>query len=433
MMNVHPLVQQYVNDVCRQVKARELRKDIKEELESHLEELIGFKQAQGLDDDAAVHWAIAQMGDKCLVAKGLNQVHKPRIPWAMLGSLVLLLTIALVTMYAVELSYKAASSIMGGIQLFVRQAAYMAAGLVVLLGLSRIHYRTLLNFTWTLYGVTIVLMLIVFIWGPQVNGATSSIRLGPITLDVMGISPYLFIVSAAGLLYQRQESWRVVLWHTVLFTMVPLVLFAASPSFSNLVIYAFAYALFLYVSRCGWRWLVPHVFIVTMLFILFVLLNRHSRERLAFFYRHEVSADAGYIYIQIDEAVRSAGWWGHGFASVTKRLPLIHSDTIFTYIVYSQGWFFGIFVLLSALLFVSQLIKAALSVRDTYGKKLINGLGAIFAVQFIWSIGMSLGVLPISAVTLPFISYGGSALLAQLAATGIIYNVYRRKDMIQVR
>ncbi|MMZ65896.1 Lipid II flippase FtsW [compost metagenome] len=112
-------------------------------------------------------------------------------------------------------------------------------------------------------------------------------------------------------------------------------------------------------------------------------------------------------------------------------LPQIHSDNVFTYLIYSLGWVFGILVLMIVLLFVTQLVNAAMSVRDPYGKMLIAGLGAFFSVQFVWSIGMSLGLLPISAVSFPLISYGGSGLMAQLGAIGLIYGVYRRKDMVR--
>lgn len=433
-MNVHPLVEEYVDDICRQVRAKELRKDIREELTGHLEELMESKRAQGLDDSEVAQWAITQMGDAHSVAKGLNQVHKPRIPWSILGSLALLLMIALVAMYTVDLSYKAAQVKYGEMDLFVRQAINMGVGLVVLFGLSRIHYRKLLNFSWVLYCGTIVLMLAAFTWGPQINGMSGYLLMGPITFDVIGISPYLLIVSAAGFLYQRRENWKAVFWHTALFTLAPLILYATAPSFSNFVIYALGYMLFLYISKCGWKWVVPHAFIFSTLLLIFTLHTQHGRYRIAaFFHRYEFPMDAGYMYIQIDEAVRSAGWWGHGFASVTQKLPYIHTETVFTYMVYSLGWLFGAFVLLSTLIFVSQLVKAASSVRDTYGKMLVNGLGALFAVQFVWSIGMSLGVLPILAVTLPFISYGGSGMLIQLSAIGIIYSVYRRKDMIRLK
>ena len=63
---------------------------------------------------------------------------------------------------------------------------------------------------------------------------------------------------------------------------------------------------------------------------------------------------------------------------------------------------------------------------------LIIGLGALFVFKFAYSIGMSLGLLPLTSVMLPFISYGGTGLLVQLAALGIIYSVYRRKDMVRV-
>ncbi|UUZ91293.1 permease prefix domain 1-containing protein [Paenibacillus sp. P25] len=199
-MDKHPLVIDYVSDVCRQVKAKELRKDIREELISHLEELMQFKRDQGLSDDEAAQWAIEQMGDTYSVAKGLNQVHKPRIPWTILGSLALLFMITLVSMYAVDLGYRANLGFEFN-YFFKRQTFYIAIGLIALFGLSRIHYKRLLHYSWWLYGGTVVLMWAAFVWGPRVNGSVY-LAIGSFALNIMGIGTYCLIVSAAGILYQ---------------------------------------------------------------------------------------------------------------------------------------------------------------------------------------------------------------------------------------
>lgn len=431
MIHIHPLLQEYVDQVCRQVKARELRQEIREEIAGHLDELWESMRAEGLDEEAAARQAIAQMGDTDSVAQGLNRVHQPRVPWAMLCSLALLLTIALLAMFAVQLSYNAGNGFLSDTELFVKQAVYMAAGLVVLFALSRIHYRNLHNYSWMIYGLSIILLLTANLWGQQINGSRVFFLGG---LNITTVCPYLFIVAAAGFLSRGYESYRTALWQLVVFGIVPLLLFAVIPSFANLMLYAVTFALMLCFSGYGRHWVMAHLSLVTAIFLLPTLLSGRGQDRLiAFLWRYRDAEGSGYTYTKIDEAIRSAGWRGHGFGLQVDWLPYIHSDHIFTYLVYSLGWMFGAFVLLSFLFFILYLIKAGLAIKDSYGKMLITGLGSLFAIQFAWSIGMSLGILPISAVSFPLISYGGSGLLAQLAAIGLIYSVYRRKDMIRVR
>jgi len=430
MREAHPLVKRYVEEVCGQIKAKEARADIREEIASHLEDLIESRRAEGAEDDAAALWAIGRMGDASSVAEGLNRVHKPRTPWAMLGALAMLAAIALLAMYAVELSYAAGRQRLSGV--FERHTAYMGAGFLVLWSLSRLPYTILLRLSRLSYGATVALLMSVLLWGERINGAAGYIFLGPIRIDVVEASLYLFLVSSAGALYRRRDTWGAVALHLVAYSVVPLALYALLPSYSSAVLYAAANILFLSLSRCGWRWIVPHAASVAAAGVLYLLMSRHGLDRLrAFLHRYSVPDDAGYMYIQIDRAIRSAGWRGHGFGSVNTNLPYIHSDTIFTYLVYSLGWFVGVFVFVSAVLFVSQLVKAAGSVREPYGKMLINGIVSLFAVQFAWSFGMSLGLLPIVAMTVPFLGYGGGGLLAQLAAIGLVYGVYRRKDLIR--
>ncbi|MGZ7445133.1 FtsW/RodA/SpoVE family cell cycle protein [Paenibacillus sp. TH7-28] len=435
MRNLHPLLQEYAKQVCRQVKARELRQEISEEIAGHLDELWESLRAQGLDDEAAARQAIAQMGDTDAVAQGLNRVHKPRVPWAMLSVLTLLLGIALLSMYAVQLSYDAGSSRMSGISLFPNQAVYMAVGLAVLFTLSRIHYRDLRNYSWAIYGTAIVMLLGAHLLGEQVNGASYWViaALG-FNLNFNVFCPYLFTIAAAGVLSRGYENGRTALRQLVVFGIIPLLMFASIPSFVNLVLYAVTFALMLCFSGYGRRWVMAYLSLVTAIFLLPALLSDRGQARLiTFLWRYRDADGSGYTYTKIDEAIRSAGWRGHGFGLQMDWLPYIHTDHIFTYLVYSLGWMFGAFVLFSFLFFIFHLMKAGLAIKESYGKILITGLGALFAVQFVWSIGMSLGVLPISDVSFPLISYGGSGMLAQLAAIGLIYSVYRRKDMMRVR
>lgn len=430
MKNLHPLLQEYVSQVCKQVKARELRQEISEEISAHLYELWETKRVEGLDDEAAARQAIAQMGDTDSVANGLNRVHRPRVPWMMLFSLALLLTIALLAMYAVQLSYQAGEGLWYGTDFFGKQAVFMGIGLAILFLLSRIHYQNLNNYSWILYGLAVVLILIANQVGPQVNGARVFVISG---LSPTAICPYMFIVAAAGFLSRGYARRRTALWQLIILGIIPLLLFAAIPSFPSLLLYSVTFALMLFFSRYGWRWVIAYLSMVASIFVLPLLLSGLGQKRLIAFLRPQEDAEgSGYIYLQIEEAVRSAGWRGHGFGSSLQELPSIHSDSVFTYLIYSLGWMFGIIVLISILLFLFQLVKAAMSVRDAYGKMLISGLGALLAVQFAWSIGMSLGILPISAVSFPLISYGGSGLLSQLAAIGLIYSVYRLKDMIRI-
>src|SRR5690606_24626270 len=118
--------------------------------------------------------------------------------------------------------------------------------------------------------------------------------------------------------------------------------------------------------------------------------------------------------------------------SLVYKLPFLHSESIFTFIVYSLGWLFGIFVLTSIILLILQCVRAARVVRDTSGRMIITAIVIVFAIQYVWNIAMALGLLPILSISMPLFSYGGTSMLAQLSAIGLIYAIYRRIDIVRL-
>jgi len=431
--NIHPLVEQYVSDVCSQVKAKEIRPDIQEELLGHLDELIDARLAAKPDEDreAATRWAIRQMGASHEVASGLNRVHKPRIPWAMLGALGLLLIIAIIVMYAVTDAY--ASSEMGMFprrNFAINYILYTALGLAAMFLLSRIHYQRIIQHANWLYALTVILMLVTLTWGSTLNGA-SILMLGTVSVNFYETSVYILMVLAAiSLSRGNPASWQDVVWHLSMYTVVPLVLYGFAYRYSYLMIYALASTILILIYRRTWRWLVPQAGLLMAIGGYLLFFNHYGSTRIASLF--EMVASGDYLIQQTGEAIRSSSWFGHGVGSIADRLRYIHSESIFTFIVHSLGWLFGISVLACILLLMHQFVRAARQVRHTPGRMIIHAIVIVLAIQYLINIPMALGWLPVLSIPMPFISYGGSALLTNLAAIGLIYSIYRLKDMVRV-
>jgi cell division protein FtsW (lipid II flippase) len=110
-------------------------------------------------------------------------------------------------------------------------------------------------------------------------------------------------------------------------------------------------------------------------------------------------------------------------------IPSRNTDFVFTYIVCAFGWAAGIFLAIMFAAYIIRIIHTAALVKDSYGRLLVSGFAAIFAVRFFWNIPMALGITPITGVSLPFISYGRIDYLVNMAAIGLILSVYRRKNI----
>lgn len=136
-----------------------------------------------------------------------------------------------------------------------------------------------------------------------------------------------------------------------------------------------------------------------------------------------------WLYAQLNKTTQSAGLLGQGFNFDPGAIPEIHTDFIFTYIVYTFGWIAGIILIVLAITFLLRMSWVAMVVKDNYGKLLVSGFVTIFSVGFLWNILMNLGLAPISGVGLPFISFGGSQFVGNMAAIGIISNVYKLRNI----
>ncbi|MFH5187509.1 FtsW/RodA/SpoVE family cell cycle protein [Paenibacillus sp. TAB 01] len=433
-MDKHPLIQQYLSSVCMQIRARELHKEIRQEMAVHLEELVGCKREEGADEETAVRWALEQMGDPETVGAGLNRVHKPRIAWGLIGGLAALLIISLVAMYAVGLSYAAVpNGPFNGYHFLQNKMVFTFLGLGVAAVLVFFDYRKLRAYSLMIYTGAVLVTFLTMAYGHQVNGVRGYLYIAGFGMDWTTVSVFVFILCAAGMMLDKEKSLKAWCVQQLLFVAVPAGLYLGANSFSSLFLYTSAYLILSYYIRRSWKELIPVVSSGALFFLNFLFSKDYAMERLtAFLDRGSDPLGAGYMYIRVDEAVRSAGWWGHGFAAVNTRLPMIHTDTLFTYLIYSLGWLAGGAIVLCIVLLLVQMVSIVLEVKDPYGKGLVAGLAALFAVQFVWSIGMSVGMLPIMGISLPLIGYGGSQLLIHMAALGLMLSVYRRKDMIRV-
>jgi rod shape determining protein RodA len=161
-------------------------------------------------------------------------------------------------------------------------------------------------------------------------------------------------------------------------------------------------------------------------------LKDYQKERIETFLDPEQDPrGAGYQQIQARITVGSGGVWGKGFRQGTQGqlrfLPVAHNDFIFSVLAEEQG-FVGVIVVLGLYLFViMRALETAKLAKDRLGAYLVLGVLATFTFQVIYNITMSAGLAPVKGLTLPLMSYGGSSLIATLAAFGLILNVRMRR------
>lgn len=418
-------IQAYIDDVCSQIKFREIHQEIKLELETHLQEIVEEYLSKGLSENVAVSHAIAQMGSADIVGKQLNKVHKSKPEWSILTLSLIFVGIGLLAMYFIEKQGLFTST---PIPIFSRSLIFTIMAAIILTGLYLFDYRKLEPYSKYVYISTILLLVLIIIFGERFNGKPF-LNLGVLYFDVIGISPLLFSIALAGILHKWDWNKPRKVFLGLLLCVVPLVLLLTCSSISTSVIYAITCITLMIVSGAKPSNFFLLMGVISGMFILTITTVPYRLERLIIFIHPERDPlGNGWLNIQLSKLINSSGLFGQGFILKQKMLPDLHTDFIFSYITFTFGWIAGGVLIGLGMFFMIRMCRIAKVVKNHYAKLLISAFIAIFAVQFIWNILMNLGFAPICGVTLPFISFGGSQLVFNAAALGVISSVYRLRN-----
>lgn len=316
---------------------------------------------------------------------------------------------------------------------FTRQLAFLGGGIVLVALVLWAGKNRLLRFAPHLYLLSIALLLLTRVMGTVVNGAKSWLYLGPLPgFQPSELSKIALILALASALHERPI--RKVSDYLRLGALVapPTLLVLAEPDLgSSLVLMAIAATLVL-VRGVPWRQLVLMLLLVAVAVPVVVIpnLKPHQVERIVSFVNPEADPrGSGYQVIQSTIAVGSGGLTGKGYKAGTQSqlgfIPFRHTDFIFPVLAEEGGFVASVaLLLLYGLLFWRLLAMAAECIYER-DQLLIVGVAALISFQVIVNIGVTLGVAPVTGITLPLVSYGGTSLVSTLLALALVFVVHR--------
>jgi rod shape determining protein RodA len=322
---------------------------------------------------------------------------------------------------------------------FVHQVIYIIAGLVALAYFSITDYRGLGR----LYGITYIammlLLLLVRVAGHQALGAQRWIYLGFFELQASEISKLLIIVVLARFFFVRRDRIRspVTFGLALLLMIPPVALILVQPDLGTAIVFVVLFYGIAFMARVPKRFLLGSLLVGAALLPLAASrLQGYQRSRLITFLNPGADPQgAGYNILQAKIAVGSGGFFGKGFLTGTQgQLGFVPSRvTDFIFAIFSEEWgFIGAAVLLTIFfVLLLRLLRAAHLARDSFGALLAFGVATMIAFQLVVNVGMNLGIMPVVGIPLPFISYGGSSMLTNMAAIGMVQSVLiRHKGMM---
>ena len=354
------------------------------------------------------------------------------VDWLLLGALLVLTGIGIAMIYST--TYVVVGDHAGP---QVRTQSYaLVLGLIALFVFLVIDYRLLAENSLVLFGGLIALLLFVLFKGSTQFNATRWIEIGPFNLQPSEFGRIALALILATYFGENRRGARNMGDLVVggLFTAVPVLLIARQPDLGTAVTLIPVFLGIAYLAGMRLRLLGVIALIAVLMAPLAwqFALKDYQKSRITTFLDPEQDPRGdGYQQIQARITVGSGGLTGKGFMQGTqgqyKFLPVAHNDFIFSVLAEEQG-FIGVLAVLGLYLFIIlRSLEAARLSKDRLGAYLVAGIIAGFSFQVIYNIAMSAGLAPVKGITLPLMSYGGSSLIAALAAFGLILNVRMRR------
>ncbi len=318
-----------------------------------------------------------------------------------------------------------------------KQLIWSFIGIFVFFITIRLGYRFFLNISYTFYVVTILLLLWVLFFTEAKAGATRWIAIGPFALQPSEFSKMATVLMLANFLAGRNPNSKHLqnLILTVFFVGMPAILILKQPDLGSCLVFSPILIAIIFLWGIRIRYLLGFLLAgASSLPFLWHALKPYQQKRLLVFLNPSIDPiGASYTAIQSKIAVGSGGLIGKGWLQGTQTqldfVPEHHTDFIFTVIAEEFGFIGAFFIIILFALLIAYSFQIMKHTTDNRAKLLAIGIIGFFSFQVVINIAMTIGLAPITGITLPFISYGGSSLLATFFAFGLLASIYRERSI----
>jgi rod shape determining protein RodA len=326
---------------------------------------------------------------------------------------------------------------------FNRQLAYVLVGLVAMVAVARLDLERVGRYVWVLWGGLCAALAVVLIIGSTGGGARSWIEYGPVRVQPSELGKVVLIVVLATVIVQRSgdlDPRRLTLLALGL-TALPAAIVFIQPDLGTALVYVAILFAILWVAGQPWTHFAVFGTVVATVAVLVLwalpaagvdVLKPYQVERLTAFVDSGADrSETGYQLEQSKTAIGSGGALGKGTDGATQTindfLPEHHTDFIFAVVAEMFGFVGGGALILAYALVVWRGLRILSRARGRVDQLVAAGVVAMFSFQVFVNIGMNVGIMPITGLPLPFMSYGGSHTLTNLVAVGLLLRVAQRR------
>ena len=354
------------------------------------------------------------------------------IEWGILVCTILLLAIGLVALFSATQN--------SDYEELKKQVMWLGISIPIMVVVILIDYEFLAKISPLLYGVSLILLIAVLFTEP-INGATSWFNIGPFSMQPAEFAKIAIVLFLADVIVKIQRKGKdemnriLKLGLIVLTALVPVLLIIKQPDYGTALAFIFALIFMLFVAGIQKRYIIVSILLVVILVPVayFFILPEHAKARIDVYLNPDLDPrGAGYNIIQSKLAIGAGQLFGMGLLKGNQtQLGYLYpktTDFIFAVIGEEMGFIVAGLVIILYVVLITKAIHVAKTAKNDLGSYIAAGIAGIFFFHMVENIGMTMGLLPITGIPLPFVSYGGSSLLTNLILIAILLNISGRRQ-----
>ena len=353
--------------------------------------------------------------------------HLAQYDWLLLGAILLLMALGLMSLFSLSGT--------SPFPYFERQLIWVGVGIFLLIISSLIDFRLFKTQGYAallFYAIVILLLLLVLLINSKIRGVEAWLKIGELVIQPVELAKLALIILLAKFFSKRHiEIYRIQhLAISALYLSLPTFLVLLQPDLGSALILGSIWVAMVVFSGMKLRHFFLLLILVAMLFLSawgFMLKPYQKARIISFLNPYKDPKGAGYQMLQSMIAVGSGRLWGKGlgYGSQTHLHFLPEAETDFIFAAYAEEWgFIGVAAMLGLFFFVLwRILAIGMAVSDNFSRLYTLGFAALVFVQGFIHIGMNMGLMPVTGLTLPFVSYGGSSLVTLLMGVGILQNI----------
>ena len=351
--------------------------------------------------------------------------------WGILICTIILLAIGLVALFSATQN--------SDYEEFKKQIMWIGISIPVIVVVILVDYEILAKISPVIYGLSLISLIAVLFTEP-INGATSWFNIGPFSFQPAEFAKIAVVLFMANVIVKLQQKGRDEInrfWKLgiILATVaVPTLLIIKQPDYGTALAFLVALIFMLYVAGINKKYIITAVLLVVILVPLayFFILPDHAKARIDVYLNPNLDPRGdGYNIIQSKLAIGAGQIFGMGlFKGNQTQLGYLYpktTDFIFAVISEEMGFVVAGAIIVLYVILITKSIQVAKTAKDDLGSYIATGIVGIFFFHMLENIGMTMGLLPITGIPLPFVSYGGSSMLTNLTLIAILLNISTRR------